>query len=67
MIYHEHLDYHSVMPLIGFLFALRSGAHRRRTRRHSRRIAARVVQRKGGQRTVGASVAKAVLMSKRWD
>ena len=60
MIYHEHLDYHSVMPLIGFfsrcglelIDAVRVDTHGGSLRG--------VVQRKGGQRRVGPSVARAV-------
>ena len=60
MFYHEHLDYHSVSPLIGFfsrcglelIDAVRVDTHGGSLRG--------VVQMKGGPRAVGASVARAV-------
>jgi len=60
MVYHEHLDYHSVAPLVGFfercglemIEATRVDSHGGSLRG--------VVQHKGGPRPVGASVAQAL-------
>jgi SAM-dependent methyltransferase len=64
-IYHEHLDYHAVRPLVPFLRthgfelidALRVGTHG-----GSLRV---VAQRVGGARAVGASVAEALALEER--
>ena len=63
-IYHEHLDYHSVGPLVGFFS--RCGLElieAERVDTHGGSLRG-VVQRKGGPRAVGSSVARALAQEK---